>query len=116
MVVKLAGGLRWFARTPSPRRARNHWPPAVFGWSTLISDVTNKGDYSCSRNFHRPYRIFAHCVFDWDGHEFNLGHEPSVTIVVKDPHGCVCSTAIQQHRLTGRGLRRANWSWKAPCK
>ena len=32
------------------------------------------------QNLHLPLRLRL-----WDGHEFNLGPEPNVTIVVKDP-------------------------------
>lgn len=60
------------------------------------------------QNLQLPLRLRL-----WDGHEFNSGPTPSVTIVVKDPHMVTQFTHPSLDAL-GRRLSKANWSSKAP--
>lgn len=60
------------------------------------------------QNLQLPLRLRL-----WDGHEFNLGPEPSVTIVVKDP---TVVTQLSHPTLDslGEAFVEESWSWKAP--
>lgn len=59
------------------------------------------------QNLHLPLRLRL-----WDGHEFNLGPAPSVTIVVKDPQ-LVAQFTHPSLDLLGVPSLKASWSSRA---